>query len=412
MTNRVLSTSPDRHSKLPSVLGYPKFTALWVSETISLIGDRILLVAMIDLIYQQTQSATSVSLLSMIKALPALVLGTIAGVFIDRWSHKWTMVIANLLQGLLVLLIPMTKILPIIFAIYLGMSIISQFFTPARSATIPDLVPNGMLLAANSIFAIGIVVSIVIGPALGGWIIDLYGLEMAFNVDAFTFLVPAVVVTCLALPRSKHISAHSALSGEWRDGLRLVRDNIDIHDALILIGVTMMQIASLSVLGIIILDQQLGMGAAGLGALMSFMGVGMLIGAIAQNLLKRRFSYKQLASAGAIVSGLGVTILPWMQTLLLCMFCTFTLGLGLITVQANAQTILQNAPEQMRGRVLGMGQTISGSITFLAAGLIGILAREVGTQAAFMISGSVAIVSGICIIWLQFRRSSVMAVSK
>ena len=174
----------------------------------------------------------------------------------------------------------------------------------------------------------------------------------------------------------------------------------------------MMQIASLSVLGIIILDQQLGIGAAGLGALMSFMGVGMLIGAIAQNLLKRRFSYKQLASTGAIVSGLGVTILPWMPTLLLCMFCTFTLGLGLITVQANAQTILQNAPEQMRGRVLGMGQTISGSITFLAAGLIGILAREVGTQAAFMISGSVAIVSGICIIWLQYRRSSVMAMSK
>ncbi len=409
MTNRVLSTSPAHHGKLPGVLRYPKFTLLWVSETISLIGDRILLVALIDLIYQQTQSATSVSLLSMIKALPALVLGTIAGVFIDRWSHKWTMVVANLLQGLLVLLIPMTKILPVIFAIYLGMSIISQFFTPARSATIPDLVPNGMLLAANSIFAIGIVVSIVIGPALGGWIIDLYGMDMAFNVDALTFLVPSVVVSCLALPRAKHISARRALTGEWRDGLRFVRNNTDTHDALILIGVTMMQIASLAVLGIIILDQQLGIGAAGLGALMSFMGVGMLIAAIAQNLLKRRFSYKQLAAAGAIVSGLGVTILPWMPTLLLCMVCTLTLGLGLITVQANAQTILQSTPKQMRGRVLGMGQTISGSITFLAAGLIGILAREVGTHAAFMISGSVAIVSGICIIWLQYRRSSVKA---
>jgi hypothetical protein len=114
MTNRVLSTSAAHDSKLPGVLQYPKFTLLWVSETISLIGDRILLVALIDLVYQQTQSATSVSLLSMIKALPALLLGTFACVFIDRWSHNWTMVIANLLQGLLVLLIPLTKILPVI----------------------------------------------------------------------------------------------------------------------------------------------------------------------------------------------------------------------------------------------------------------------------------------------------------
>jgi len=334
MTNRVLTPSAVPHNKLSGALRYPKFTVLWISETISLTGDRILLVALIALIYRQTQSATSVGLLSMIKAVPALVLGTIAGVFVDRWSHKWTMVIANLLQGLLVLLIPMTNILPIIFAVYLGMSIISQFFAPARSATIPDLVPEEMLLAANSLFAIGIVASIVIGPAIGGWITDLYGLDTAFYVDALTFLVPAIAVGCLVLPKVERSSARRALTGEWREGLTLVRNNADIQAALILIGATMMQIASLSVLGIIILDQQLGIGAAGLGALMSFMGVGMLIGAIAQNFLKRHFSHKQLAAAGAIVAGLGVTALPWMPSLSLCMACTLTLGLGFATVQA------------------------------------------------------------------------------
>jgi len=66
----------------------------------------------------------------------------------------------------------------------------------------------------------------------------------------------------------------------------------------------------------------------------------------------------------------------------------------------------------MRGRVLGMGQAISGSITFLAAGLMGILAREIGTQAAFMVSGLVAIVSGSSIIWLQYRRINSMSISE
>jgi sugar phosphate permease len=74
------------------------------------------------------------------------------------------------------------------------------------------------------------------------------------------------------------------------------------------------------------------------------------------------------------------------------------LGLGFATVQANAQTILQSAPEQMRGRVLSMGQAISGSVTFLAAALVGILSQQVGIQATFMISGLVAIVAGTLII--------------
>lgn len=406
MSNQVLASSAtNRRNKLPGVLRYPKFTVLWVSETVSLIGDRILLIALITLIYQQTQSATSVGLLSMLKALPALVLATVAGVFVDRWSRKWTMVISNLLQGLLVLLIPLTNSLPLIFGVYLGMAIINQFFFPARAATIPDLVPEEMLLNANSLFAVAFVGAIVIGPAVGGWITDRYGVHMAFYVDAVTFLVPAVAVSSLALPQPKHSSTSLALTGEWREGLTLVRNSAGLQAALILIGSAMMQIASLSVLGIIILDEQLGIGAAGLGALMSFVGVGMLIGAVAQNFLKRRFSHIRLAAVGAIIAGLGIILLPRMSSLPLCMACTLLVGLGLSTVQANAQTILQSAPEQMRGRVLGMGQAISGSITFLAAAVMGIFASQIGTQTALMVSGLVAIISGSSIISLQYRQN-------
>jgi predicted MFS family arabinose efflux permease len=334
----------------------------------------------------------------MIKAVPALVLGTFAGVFVDRWSHKWTMVIANLLQVGLVLLIPLTKSLPVIFIVYLGMSMINQFFFPARSATIPELIPEETLLSANSLFAIGMVSSIIIGPALGGWIMDVYGLDLAFYVDALTFLVPAIAVGCLALPQTKLAAASLALTGEWREGLRLVRHSADIQAALLLGGVAIMQIASLSVLGIILLDQQVGVGAAGLGALMSSVGIGMLVGAIIQNFLKRYFSHKHLAAIGTTVTGLSIIVLPWLTSLLLCLACTLMLGLGLATVQANVQTILQSAPEQMRGRVLSMGQAISGSVTFLAAALVGILSQQIGIQGTFMISGLVAIAAGTLII--------------
>ncbi len=367
---------------------------------------------MIALIYQETQSAASVGLLSMLKALPALLLGTLAGVFVDRWSRKWTMVVSNLLQGLLVLLIPLTHHLPLIFAVYLGLAIIGQFFAPARAASIPDLVPREMLLAANSLFAIGMVAALIVGPAAGGWITDLYGLDMAFYVDAVTFLVPAVAVGCLALPQTERDPTPQALAGEWGEGFRLVRSSPDIQAALLLMGTSIMQIATLSVLGIVVLDQQLGIGAAGLGALMSSMGLGMLIAASAQNFLKRRFSYRRLAGAGAVAAGLSVIALPWMPLLPLSMFCTLALGQGFATVQANAQTILQGAPEGMRGRVLGMGQAIAGSLMFLTAGLMGILAREIGTQAAFMVSGLAAVISGGGILWSERHQAKRKAIPK
>lgn len=401
MTNRVLTPSALRQGRLPGVLQHPKFIVLWLSETISLIGDRILLVALIALVYQQTQSAASVGLLSMLKALPALLLGTLAGVFVDRWSRKWTMVTSNLLQGLLVLLIPLTNSLPLIFGVYLGMAIINQFFFPARAATIPDLVPREMLLSANSLFAIGMVIALVVGPAVGGWITDRYGLDIAFYVDAVTFLVPTIAVGCLALPQTKRDLASQALAGEWRDGFRLVRGSPDIQAALLLMGVAMMQIASLAVLGIVILDRQYGIGAAGLGALMSSVGLGMLVGAITQNFLKQRFSHRRLAAVGAVFAGVNVILLPWMPYLVLCMACTFELGRGFAMVQANAQTILQGAPEGMRGRVLGMAQAITGSVTFLTAGLMGILVKGIGTHAAFMISGMAAVISGGAILWSE-----------
>jgi MFS family permease len=234
---------------------------------------------------------------------------------------------------------------------------------------------------------------------------------MAFHVASLTFFVPAIAVGSLSISQNKRSSTRRDFAGEWREGLTLARNSTDIQAALILIGATIMQIASLSVLGIIILDQRLGIGAAGLGALFSFMGVGILIGAITQNYLKRHFSHKQLAAAGAIVAGLGISTLPWMPSLPLCMACTWLLGLGFGIVQANAQTILQSAPEHLRGRALSMGQAISGSITFLAVAVIGIISQQIGIQATFMVSGLVAIVAGIGIIWLQahqFKSKSIL----
>lgn len=390
-------------SGFPGVFRFPKYTVLWLSETISLIGDRILMIALIALIYRRTQSAAGLGLLSMLKAIPALVLASVAGVFVDRWSRKWTMVISNLIQGSLVLLLPVAGVLPAIFAIYLGMSVVSQFFMPARSASIPDLVPNGMLTAANSLFAIGFVGAMVVGPALGGWITERYGPDMAFLVDSFTFFVPAIAVACLSMPKAERVSARRSFAGEWKEGLALASGVPDVRAALILLGAAMTQVAGLSVLGMVLFDQRFGAGASGLGAAMSSMGAGMLAGAAAQGHLRRFMSAKRLAAAGAVVAGAGTAALAWMPSLPLCAACAALLGLGLISVQANSQTILQGVPAELRCRALGLGQAVSGSVTFLAAASLGSLAKYVPVHNAVLACGLAPIIAGICVLASRSR---------
>ena len=88
-------------AKFGLALRSPAFLVLWLSEALSLIGDRLIMVALITLVYDHTGSAGMVGLLMLFKAIPALFLGSVAGAFVDRWDRKWVMVIANLLQGLL-----------------------------------------------------------------------------------------------------------------------------------------------------------------------------------------------------------------------------------------------------------------------------------------------------------------------
>ena len=139
MTEQVLSPrQAQTRPPLGAVLRYPSFVVLWLSEALSLIGDRLIMVALVILVYDRTGSAGAVGLLMLFKAVPALVLGSVAGVFVDRWNRKWIMVSANLLQGLLVFCLPLSPGITVVFIIYLAMATINQFFVPARSATIPD----------------------------------------------------------------------------------------------------------------------------------------------------------------------------------------------------------------------------------------------------------------------------------
>ncbi len=391
-------------SRFSSIFQSPAFITLWLSEGFSMVGDRLLMVALVTLVYDRTGSAGVVGLLMVFKAVPALLMGSLAGVFVDRWNRKWIMVIANLLQGVLVFLLPVAPAIVYIYAFYLAMSTINQFFVPARSAVIPDLVPPATLLTANSLFAVSIVFAIAIGPAMGSWIMENIGLEAAFQIDAATFLVPAIAVAFLSIPHQKRGKGQFNPASELKAGLVFSLSQPAVLAALLTITAAFFVIGTVSVSGVVITREVLGLESGRFGYLMSGLGGGMLAGALVSNLVKRRITGIPAGITGTVIMSVALVFLPVSTNLVTACLAAACIGLGMIMVQINGQLLLQTIAPDMRGRLMGISQTLMGSANFLASAIAGLLLEKLPVVPVLWITAGLAFITA-CTAGYYYRKT-------
>jgi len=179
-----------------AVFRNPSFTRLWFAQFISTIGDAFTIIAAGIFIFRLTGSTLQVGLLLIATSVPTMLLGLFAGVFADRYDRKKIMVAALLSQAVLVFLIPI--LLPYnvawLYVLVMLVSGIGTFFHPAFDSVLPETASDEALTAANSMIAISSFGSTAIGFAVAGLIVSSFSIEWAFYIDAFTFLVSAVLL--------------------------------------------------------------------------------------------------------------------------------------------------------------------------------------------------------------------------
>lgn len=187
------------------------FTLLWLAQFISTLGNGLTSIAAAILVYRATGSALSVGLMLMAAALPTLLVGLVAGVFVDRFDRKRIVVACELLRGLLVISIPF--LLPYgvvwLYVIVALSSALAQFFDPAQASMLPELAPDEELTAANSMMTISQMGAEVLGVAMAGLIAAYFEIAWAFYLDGLTFFLGA---GCLLLLRVPAIPAEEATS--------------------------------------------------------------------------------------------------------------------------------------------------------------------------------------------------------
>src|SRR5262245_38748837 len=140
-----------------ALLRQRNFALLWFGGLISLIGDWVLAAALPFYVYQQTHSTLATAALVAAELMPNLFLGSIAGVFVDRWNRKQVMVVANILQigvVLLLLLVRSPEWVWLVYLVSVVQTAIGTFFGPAENALLPRLVREEQLLSANTLNAL------------------------------------------------------------------------------------------------------------------------------------------------------------------------------------------------------------------------------------------------------------------
>jgi len=133
------------------------FSALWTGQLISLFGDRLNQIALVSVVLISTGSPLATGMVFVAATLPNLVLSPVAGTFVDRWDHKETMIVSDILRAAIVLVLPLAAITNVllVYPMVFAVTTISIFFRPARAAILPQIVEERDLLTANSALWVG-----------------------------------------------------------------------------------------------------------------------------------------------------------------------------------------------------------------------------------------------------------------
>ncbi|OWY67987.1 arabinose efflux permease [cyanobacterium TDX16] len=410
------------------VLRNRNFLSLWSGQVFSQLADKVYLVMTIAIISSRFQASDQsisgwVSAIMMAFTIPAVLFGSVAGVFVDRWSKKVVLVVTNLLRGAFVLSVPFLLWftqdwhsifnLPVGFAILLGLSFaistLTQFFAPAEQAAIPLVVERRHLLSANSLYTTTMMALVVVGFAVGepllaiaDTITDRIGVGTGMGKEivvggsyALAGLILFLLKTGESLPDSDREPPH--VLQDLRDGLSYLRHNRRVRNALLQLIILFSIFAALTVLAVRLAEVIPGLKSSQFGFLLAAGGVGIASGATLLGQFGQRFSHAQLSlwgSVGVAASLVGLSMFS--QQLWFALALIALLGACAALVAIPMQTTIQKeTPPDMHGKVFGLQNNAINIALSLPLALAGFAETLIGLQAVFLSLAVIAIAGGL-----------------
>lgn len=403
------------------------FALLWFGGLISTMGDWVLNVGLPIYVYLLTRSVLALSISVLLTSIPNIVLGSIAGVFVDRWNRKRTLIIVNLLLalGLLPLLLVHTADrIWIIYLVALIESSLEQFSSPAQNALLPLLVGEEHLVQANSLNSLTNNLSRLIGPALGGLIAAIFALTGIVLADAASFLIAALLISMITLASQAstqqlvaEVKTVSRFWDEWINGLNVIRSERTLSVLLAMFAIMMLGEGVFAVLYPIFVYRILHGEAMQIGQLMSAQAVGGLFGGLLLGWLGKRVMSRWSIGLFSIAFGFGDLFI--FNSPAFFPFYWVSIGLFIavgvvgIACSTGAQSLLQaKSPDAYRGRVFGALGMITGLLALIGTVTAGFFTDHLGLITVLNIQAVGYMVAGLLILVLLPRQKQLAPLQK
>lgn len=390
-----------------------RFVSFWLAQTISLFGDRLHQVALGVLVYALTNSPLATGLVFLAATLPNILLGPIAGTFVDRWEHKHVLIASDLIRAVLVVAIPFAAmanvvlVYPLVFAITTA----SLFFRPAKTALLPRIVREDDVMAANSATWTADTLADILGFPLAGLFVALLGsstatLSLAFFADSATYVLSALLlagITVAPMVREqvpKAAGAVRAFFGELTDGWRFLRTQPKLIQNTLISTVAQMSVGATLALTVVyardVLDGTLIPYPQNYAAIETAIGLGNLVGGLAVGGLGARLRKGWLVVGGFIVMGLATVVLGLTGNVAIALAAAGVMGIANLVFIVPTQTIfIEATPLELMGRVVAFrGSLVFGAMTG-AMGVSGILAESVSAGVVIAAFGALTVLGGV-----------------
>ncbi|MCC6862781.1 MAG: MFS transporter [Bryobacterales bacterium] len=368
---------------------------LWIAAIVSVFGDLLAIFAIIAVVtFRLHGTAGDVAMVMVSFMAPFAIVSPFAGVFVDRWNVRYTMIASDLIRGVLVLALLVVRDLHLIYAILFAMSVVSSFFIPAQQVAVRAITPAAGLMAVNGLMSQAQQGSLIIAPAVAGEFVHLAGANACFLYDSFSFFLSAALVMTLEIDR-EGTGERAAVLDSMRQGFRFIFTHSTISFVILCMTAGMFAMRCFGALLSIYVRDVLHSTAAAFGVLNTLIGAGMIAGTQLLTRFARHIPERKLVVYG--VGGMGVAV--WVTAAFGSIGSTAAgmLGLGFCAaaIFITATTLIQHeTPQELLGRVMScLMALLSGSqvLSMLAAGP---LAGKIGIPNLYYASAALLVAIG------------------
>lgn len=384
-------------SEMSNLLINHNYARLWSGNILSVVGDAVLnttltLWVAVLIVKGQPWGPLAVGGLGIATNIPTFVVGSLAGVFVDRWDKRKTLLWMDALRAILVFLLllaigpvplpifvgrrlPLFWLLLLIYAIVFFTSSCNQFFNQARLILIGDLVDEAHFARASALLYGTLGFSLIVGPPLASLLLFRLGIQWALLFDALSFVPSFVAILFLRVPRATTRllpENQDAIALELREGVRFFMRSRVLRAALISILLFVVGEATFNILGVFFLPQNLHTSSDLFGLIGTAFGAGALLGtALVSPIIKGISVTKFLCFSLLMWGGLAV-VLARQNSFVPALITYFLLGLPYAGVNVVlGPLLLQFAPRKLGGRVTSIFIVCMGVTTTTSMALVG-----------------------------------------